>query len=336
MQVCGHFNTCTISTRKSKWTTKICNKSNAPFIADNPFGYNREDEDEDANSETGELLKKEATEPRRNIFHEENKQGSVLWKNYVTYYKYAGGVVVLIFTILLFAICQFALAYSEKLLSQWQVHILNQTACHDRILQGKHWVRHRHPDQAEWHRVWKVWCCNRKEGASSQILLGVYFNRSCPDSASFFFELLLLHPSWEKVASNVHRRRAQCLHELLRQSLHWQHCQQSLQGFSHHWRKHSFYYLWESEGKSTERANGRVRVYGSFCWFQSFFIVLATIVLIASVNFSFLIPSSLLLVALFFIQRYYIPTGRSLKRLEAASEYGWARKGSQRFINHYR
>lgn len=79
------------------------------------------DSDEDnENYEDKSLLKrKEFTEPKRNLHHEDNKIGSVLWKNYVAYYRYTGGIAILLYTTIIFAVCQMALGYSEKLLSSW-------------------------------------------------------------------------------------------------------------------------------------------------------------------------------------------------------------------------
>lgn len=91
------------------------------LFLDNQYLYDEEDKDDEGNaSESDQLLQeKEATEPKRNLYHEENKQGSVLWKNYVAYYKYTGGIAVLLFTVVLFLLCQVALSYSDKLLSVW-------------------------------------------------------------------------------------------------------------------------------------------------------------------------------------------------------------------------
>lgn len=54
--------------------------------------------------------------------------------------------------------------------------------------------------------------------------------------------------------------------------------------------------------------------------FQLFFQVAASVVLILSVNYYFAGPLLVLFIFLYYIRRYYIPTGRSLKRLEAAGE----------------
>lgn len=48
---------------------------------------------------------------------------------------------------------------------------------------------------------------------------------------------------------------------------------------------------------------------------------LGIVYLIASVNLLALIPTVGLLIALYFMRRYYMPAARNLKRLEAAGKY---------------
>ncbi|KAH1004933.1 ATP-binding cassette sub-family C member 4 [Dendroctonus ponderosae] len=249
---------------------------------DNPYSYDDEDDDEDTNSETDELLKKEATEPRRNIFHEENKQGSVLWKNYVTYYKYTGGIMVLIFTVLLFAICQFALAYSEKLLSQW----VNTESVIANL------VKQNGTESGKFDAA-----VDRREHLlrfyTAFVLIGA---------------LLTLLRSFSNFYFCTQAGRK--LHQVFIVGV--------LNAYMSFFDSHYIGNIVNRVSKDFHTIDENIPfiIYENL---RSFFIVLSTIVLIASVNFTFLVPSFLLFVVLFFIQRYYIPTGRSLKRLEAAT-----------------
>lgn len=54
--------------------------------------------------------------------------------------------------------------------------------------------------------------------------------------------------------------------------------------------------------------------------FQNTYMFIGIVFLITSVNLFALIPTAFLLVALYYMRRYYMPTARNLKRLEAASK----------------
>lgn len=58
----------------------------------------------------------------------------------------------------------------------------------------------------------------------------------------------------------------------------------------------------------------------NFSSFQNTYQFIGIIFLIASVNVYALIPAAILLVVLYYMRRYYMPTARNLKRLETASK----------------
>lgn len=57
-------------------------------------------------------------------------------------------------------------------------------------------------------------------------------------------------------------------------------------------------------------------------YFQNSCQFVGTMYLIASVNTAFIIPAVLLIIKLYFIRRYYMNTGRDIKRLESACKSG--------------
>lgn len=57
-----------------------------------------------------------------------------------------------------------------------------------------------------------------------------------------------------------------------------------------------------------------------YIYFQIFLALCGIIIILATVNVAFLIPAAVVLLILFFIRKYYMPTGRNLQRLESASK----------------
>lgn len=55
--------------------------------------------------------------------------------------------------------------------------------------------------------------------------------------------------------------------------------------------------------------------------FQIFLILLGIFFVILNASVYFLIPTFALIAVLFFVRHYYLPTSRSLKRLEGVSKY---------------
>ncbi|CAG9768734.1 unnamed protein product [Ceutorhynchus assimilis] len=250
---------------------------------DNQYTYDGIDSDEENTSETDKLLlNKEATEPRRNLYYEENKQGSVLWKNYIAYYKYTGGIAVLLFTLVVFVLCQGALAYSDKLLSLW-VNIAPAISNLTRTNQT----------DSETYQIQT----QRSDKLLKFYILAIIIGTALTllrSFANFYFCT----------------RAGRQLHKVLVTGV--------LNAYMTFFDNHFIGNIVNRVSKDFHTIDENIPfiIYENL---RSFFLVLATIGLIASVNYYFLIPSAVLFIILFFIQRYYIPTGRSLKRLEAAT-----------------
>ncbi|KAJ8929233.1 hypothetical protein NQ314_018112 [Rhamnusium bicolor] len=121
----------TLSLEKQKQTL---DKRITYYIDDVDFNYfegeeetdevkQSEEEDEIEDEDTQLLKANGIQEPVKNFYHEELKPGKVSLSVYVKYYKYTGGVLVLLLVISVFAAGQFATAYSDKLLSKWKINM---------------------------------------------------------------------------------------------------------------------------------------------------------------------------------------------------------------------
>ncbi|XP_066258501.1 ATP-binding cassette sub-family C member 4-like [Euwallacea similis] len=253
------------------------------YIDEDHLFHSEESDDDNESSEEDALLQhKEFTEPRRNLYHEENKQGGVLWKNYVAYYKYTGGIVVLLYIIVVFVSCQSALAYSEKLLSKWvdtESVVANLSRTNSTDLKEYHDLL----DARNW--VVKLYC--------SMVLLGAVLSL-VRSFSNFYF--------CTKAGRKLHN-------VLVTGVLHAR-----MTFFDHHFTGN----IINRVSKDFHTIDERIP-FVIYELFRNLCSVTATVFLIATVNYYFLIPSSCLFLVLFFIQRYYLPTGRSLRRLEAAT-----------------
>ncbi|XP_066143247.1 ATP-binding cassette sub-family C member 4-like [Euwallacea fornicatus] len=249
---------------------------------DNRFYPEDSDDDNEPSEEDALLLHKEYTEPRRNLHYEENKQGGVLWKNYVTYYKYTGGIAVLLYMIIVFVLCQSALAYSEKLLSRWvdvepMVANLSRTNRID--------TKEYHDSLGARNLLVKLYC--------SMVLVGTILSLVRSFSNFYFCT-----------------RAGRKLHNVLVAGV----LNARMTFFDHHFTGNIINRV--SKDFHTIDESIPFVIYELF---RNLCSVTATVFLIATVNYYFLIPCSCLFLVLFFIQRYYLPTGRSLRRLEAAT-----------------
>ncbi|KAL1513291.1 hypothetical protein ABEB36_002715 [Hypothenemus hampei] len=245
--------------------------------------YQDEDDEEDATSESDALLSRnEPTEPRKNLYHEESKKGAVLWKNYVTYYKYTGGVAVLIFIVLLFFISQFSLGYSEKLLSQWvntQARFINLTVTNQ-------------TNSTEYDILYNN--KNKLFHFYALTMIGATILSLFRSFANFYFCT----------------RAGRKLHKALVVGV--------LNAYMTFFDSHFIGNIVNRVSKDFHTIDENIPfiVYEIL---RSIFSVLSVIVLLASVSLYSLIPAAFLFSFLYYIRKYYMPTGRSLKRLDAAT-----------------
>ncbi|CAG9768732.1 unnamed protein product [Ceutorhynchus assimilis] len=217
-----------------------------------------------------------------NIYKEEKNSGSVSWSNYASFYKLMGGFLGFLYLIIAFGTAQAALLYFEKLTVEWINTQIDIT----------------------YHQKQRL--TNSTE----------YRNLLDTRNYCFKFYLILLLPAMVvaivRSYSTFHAclDAARALHNQLITSL----LKTSFKFFDDHFI-----------GNIINRLSKDLYVldeYMPFLIFDVFRIIVTVIgalIMVASVNWMLFIPGVLLLVKFYFLQRIYLPTGRSLRRLEASS-----------------
>ncbi|XP_030750791.1 multidrug resistance-associated protein 4-like [Sitophilus oryzae] len=233
-------------------------------------------------TESDQLLNDNTVDAKKNLYHEETKKGKVLWKNYVAYYRSSGGILVLILTIIVFFCCQAALSASEKLISIW----VNKEPARIKMM------------------------INNKTETEEYAKLLSQTNRT----VNWYIGVMLFGTALTLIRSIMNfyfcTRAGRKLHKVLIAGL----LNARMVFFDHHYIGNIVNRI--SKDFHTIDESIPFIIYENF---RSLFIVLGTVVLIVSVNKLFIILTAIMIITLYFIQRYYINTGRSLKRLEAAT-----------------
>ncbi|XP_060516805.1 ATP-binding cassette sub-family C member 4-like [Cylas formicarius] len=237
--------------------------------------------DEDA-TESDQLLRQRNSEPNRNMYHEEAKTGKVLLKNYVSYYKYAGGILVLLFMIILFVTCQITVSYADKLVSVW----VNVEA--------------------------KLTKFQIKNQTDSDEYASTVLKRDRMLNLYTIMIIVSTGLSLVRAFSNFYfcTKAGRNLHRVLVEGV--------VNAYMSFFDNHFIGNVVNRVAKDMHTIDEAVPfvIYENL---RSFFLIIATMVLIVSVNLIFLVPAAFLFLILYVIQRFYMPTGRSIKRLEAAT-----------------
>ncbi|XP_076253709.1 ATP-binding cassette sub-family C member 4-like [Rhynchophorus ferrugineus] len=238
---------------------------------------------EDNATEDDQLLTKQSNvSPEDNLYHESQKKGKVLLQNYISYYRYSGGICVLVLTIFVFLACQIALSFSDKLISLWVNLEPNKT---------------------------KLIIANKTETKEYADL-----NHQSESFMNIYILAILIGTALTLTRSVVNfyfcTRAGKKLHKVLIQAL----LKAKMVFFDTHYIGNIVNRV--SKDFHTIDENIPFIIYEIF---RSLFVVLGTLALIASVQKYLVLLAMVFLVILYLIQRYYIETGRSLRRLEAAS-----------------
>ncbi|XP_066143470.1 ATP-binding cassette sub-family C member 4-like [Euwallacea fornicatus] len=234
-------------------------------------------------SEEADALLDSNLEPNvENLYHEEKKQGKVLWKNYFRYYRALGGFFVVFYLLAIYMACQFCISYSEKLLSRWvnlEPQITNLT------LNNK-------TEGPEYRRI----ISQREHFLNLYTLLTI--GMVALIIARAFSTLIICMNAAKK------------LHKALVRGM--------LSTYMYFFDDHFIGNIINRLSKDFHVTDEQMP-YLILDLCRLIFSISSGIILIGSVNWIFYIPAGLLLVKLYFVRRLYLPTGRSLRRLEAAT-----------------
>ncbi|KAJ8954540.1 hypothetical protein NQ318_000774 [Aromia moschata] len=221
-------------------------------------------------------------EPVKSFYHEEKKSGKVSLSVYFRYYKFAGGFWALLIIGVVFIVGQVALSYTDKLLSQW----VNVEA----VVTG--YVVNNLTNTTEFTTASdkRHWMINMYSivtiAATILTFVRAYLN--------FYFCL--------KGSRNLHKAITSTV-------------------------VNAYMYFFDTHfiGNIVNRFSKDLSVideYIPYIIYENLRCILTfigIIALIASVNLMFLIPAAALLIKLYLIRRFYLPTGRSIKRLESST-----------------
>ncbi|XP_066258502.1 ATP-binding cassette sub-family C member 4-like [Euwallacea similis] len=237
---------------------------------------------EEGYEETDVLLEANLEQSVANLYHEEKKQGKVLWKNYVRYYRALGGFFVVLYLFGMYVTSQFCLFYSEKLLSKWVIlepQITNLT-------------QNNKTESPEYKGA-----INQRESFLNLYTL-LTIGMIAFITARSFSTLI--------ICMNAARK----LHKTLVRGM--------LSTYMYFFDDHFIGNIINRLSKDFHVTDEHMPYLILDCC-RLVFSISSGIILIGSVNWIFYIPAGLLLVKLYFVRRLYLPTGRSLRRLEAAT-----------------
>ncbi|CAG9825036.1 unnamed protein product [Phaedon cochleariae] len=248
--------------------------------------YNEDPEEEQISEEPDEktyLLEDIDDNDTNNLYHEEKQAGKVRMAVYFKYYKFAGGILIFFLVLAVFVMCQMASSYSEKLLSQW---VNTEPKLSDMIAKNLTNTTE-YQETTEQRRNYLNLYCLLIVTASVLIFLRVY---------------LLMYRSALVAARKLHKTMATSVMNSFMTFFDGHYLGNIINRFS-------------KDLNTTDEVLPLV-VYEIFRLTLAF---IGIIYLIASVNLSLLLPAAPLLVKMYFVRRLYIPTGRSMKRLDAAT-----------------
>ncbi|XP_050302533.1 ATP-binding cassette sub-family C member 4-like [Anthonomus grandis grandis] len=229
-----------------------------------------------------DLLLNGSVKVDQNLYHEKNKEGKVLWSNYSRYYRFIGGAFVTVYLFVVFLIAQFCISYSEKMISIWVNLEPNITKL----------VKSNQTETEEYMNLIQ----KREQFLNIYtilILAGLVFI-ILRSYSSFFFCM--------NGARKLHRAMVKAM----------------LHTYMHFFDDHFI-------GNIINRLSKDFHIideYMPFLVLEAYrlvFMILGVIALVASVNWILFIPSFFFIIKLYFVQRLYLPAGRSLRRLEAAT-----------------
>ncbi|KAG5889074.1 hypothetical protein JTB14_004918 [Gonioctena quinquepunctata] len=254
------------------------------FMDDEDLNYYEEsnDDGDDINyDELGENKKLLGEDPI-DLYHEKKLPGKVSFKVYFRYFKFAGGVLVLVPIFTVFILCQVAQSFSDKLFSKWVntepklssliVNNLTESSEYDETNDQRHYYLN----------IYSV------------ALLGVSFLT--------FLRVYLLISSSLRASRNLHKSMSNSV------------VNSYMTFFDTH-------YLGNIVNRFSKDLNTMdemlpISIYEVSRHSLS---LIGVIVLMATVDVMLLFPAAILLVKMFIMRRIYIKIGRNMKRLDSAT-----------------
>ncbi|XP_057665340.1 ATP-binding cassette sub-family C member 4-like isoform X1 [Diorhabda carinulata] len=234
---------------------------------------------EEEDENTPLLLK---NEEHRDLYHETKKSGKVKIGVYLRYYKYAGGVIMFFILLTIFIVTQAALSYSEKVVSYW---VNNEPNVSNLVYSNK-------TDTKEYYDVIQ----------KRNFYLTLYY--------------ILIIVGFILISARIYLNIFFALRASFK--LHKKMSRSVVNAFMSFFDKHLMGNIINRFSKDLLTMDEVIPL-NIYEIFRQTLAILGILYLIISVNTLFIIPSIFLLIKLYFIQRFYLPTGRGTKRLDAAT-----------------
>ncbi|CAH0564202.1 unnamed protein product [Brassicogethes aeneus] len=241
----------------------------------------KEEMAEDVADEESKLLETEV-EVKKNIYHEIKRKGGVDMAVYWKYFKFGGGFLLFSGILVMFVVAQFSDSYAAKLLSKWvdlQQNLTNLQKINDTSSLLYDKTKTKNDDTLNWYSGMTI-------GSTILELFRYYLFYSFALRASF-----RIH---ERMIRNIINAAMSFFDSCFIGNI--------LNRFS------------QDMNQVDEALPTTISISMTIAFRN-----IGVIFLIASVNWRFLFPSTAFLLILIALRLVYIPTGRSLKRLEAAS-----------------
>ncbi|XP_060518775.1 ATP-binding cassette sub-family C member 4-like [Cylas formicarius] len=217
-----------------------------------------------------------------NLYREQSKEGGVALKNYFKYIAYIGGFAGLSLLLLTFLAAQISISYADKLISNW-------VNLEPKITE---YIAFNRTDDPEYEAALE----DRENMLNlyTILIMGGLIFAVLRSVSSFYFCM--------KAARRLHKAVIVAI----------------LNTYMYFFDDHLIGNIINRLSKDFHS----VDEYMPFVLYESlrlFFGIAGVITLITSVNWDFFIPAGILFVKLYFVQRFYLPTSRSLRRLEAST-----------------
>uniref|UniRef100_A0A0U9HY04 Putative ABCC protein n=1 Tax=Chrysomela populi TaxID=154003 RepID=A0A0U9HY04_CHRPP len=216
----------------------------------------------------------------KDVYHETKRTGKVALSAYLRYYRFAGGCLVFLLFLTIFTLSQIALSAAEKLLSKW---VIIEASLSDLSTKSNATMS---SDLVTQRNQYLYIYCTLIAGGVLLVFSRTYF--------TFFLAV--------KASKNLHKAMNSSV----------------LNSFMNFFDSHRIGNIINRFSKDLNTTD-EILPLVVYEVTRNTLMVIGILVLIASVNITFLIPSAFLLILLYFIRKIYIPVGRSIKRLEAST-----------------
>ncbi|RZB38622.1 ABC tran domain containing protein, partial [Asbolus verrucosus] len=220
----------------------------------------------------------------KTIYHEIKKKGTVDLKVYQKYLRFGGGGCILFLILSVFLLAQISTSYTEKLLTNW-IHIQQMKS------------------ECKTYNLSNTTQCQYQKTVKRNNEVMILYTVTMIFSTIFvLFRAYTLFNFSSKASNKLHKAAFQAIIHSTMQFFDMHYIGNILNRFS----------------KDMTTVDEYVPFLMYSC-LKAAFLVGGVIILVVTVNFYFAIPAIIFSLTVYLARRYYIPTGRSLKRLEAAT-----------------